>query len=57
MKAKVDVKNVPEYAIEFAYWVARKDEHGQLWFYGAWNDIDAACKIANQVDGVVVEVG
>ena len=54
MKGKVEVKNVPDYARSYPFWVCRKDEKGTYWFYGAWNDTETADHIAKIVDGVVV---
>lgn len=47
------VRNVPAYAHEHAYWVARKVE-GLLWFYGAYDTADRARDVAVMVDGVVI---
>lgn len=48
------VRNVPAYAYEYAYWVAREVE-GSLWFYGAYDTADRAHDVAVTVGGVVVE--
>ena len=48
------VRNVPAYAYEHAYWVAREVE-GSLWFYGAYDTADRAREVALMVGGVVVE--
>ena len=51
---KCDVKNVPEYALDFEFWVIRFDEQGQAWFYGAWNEAEEACRVAIEVGGTVI---
>ena len=48
------VRNVPAYAYEHAYWVAREVE-GSLWFYGAYDTADRAHDVAMMMGGVVVE--
>ena len=53
-KAVAIVYNMPEYAMEHQYVVARYD-NGLLWFYGAWDDIEQASDIAGKIgNGIVV---
>ena len=52
--AKVKVNNVPDYAKESCYWVARKCD-GEYWFWGAWEDRESAEHIAMIINGIVVE--
>ena len=38
-QAMVEVNNVPDYAKDLPFWVARYDENTKaLWFYGAWEE-------------------
>ena len=48
------VYNVADYAKDYNYIVARNCD-GELWFWGAWNDIEAATRAANDIGGIVVE--
>lgn len=50
---KINVHNVPAYALKAPYWVCRLSE-GELWFWGAWNTNDEAQKIAREIGGTVV---
>ena len=53
-KANVTVRNMPKYAIERNFVVARYVE-GSLWFYGAWDDIDEATRVSEEIgNGLVV---
>ena len=47
------VKNLPEYANEYQYIVASRID-GDLWFWGAWNDMKEAINAAEKIDGEVV---
>lgn len=51
-----NVKNVPNYAYEYKFWVCTLYNH-ELWFFGAWNDRDKAYDYAkeNGKDKVVLE--
>ena len=49
----VEVKNCPKYVEQYDYIVARLVE-GDLWFWGAYSDLDKATKAANEVKGIVV---
>lgn len=50
------VKNLPEYAKDYPYWVCTEDEKHNLWFYGAWNDRNTANSIAEKLNrGCVIE--
>lgn len=48
------VNNVPAYAYNYKFWVARRDEDFQLWFWGAWNDRNKANEVAIEVGGEVI---
>lgn len=50
----VKVNNTPEYASAYKYAVARCCD-GEMWFWGAWNDINKANQVAHNIDGVVLE--
>lgn len=54
MMRKINVKNVPDYAKDYDYIVARPVD-GDLWFWGAWNDEAKAHEVAREVNGLVVE--
>lgn len=48
---KKTVYNLPEYAKEYKYIVVNHDEeNGDLWFYGAWNDLSGAFAATSEVD-------
>ena len=47
------VKNLPQYANEYQYIVASRID-GDLWFWGAWNDMKEAINAAEKIDGEVV---
>ncbi len=48
------INNLPAYAAKYAYIVARVVS-GELWFYGAWNDRNAANAVAREIgNGIVV---
>ena len=50
------INNMPEYAYEYEYIVAREDEtDGGLWFWGAYEDEKTARKAAREIDGVVIK--
>ena len=46
------IKNLPNYANDYAYVVARKVD-GEWWFWGAYNDHTDAANAAWEVDGNV----
>ena len=48
------IHNVPGYAYDCPYWVAREVE-GEYWFYGAYLNAPRAREVAAMVGGVVVE--
>lgn len=48
------IKNVANYAKDYKYIVARR-ENNNLWFWGAWNDRDKANKVADEINGIVIE--
>ncbi len=48
------IENLSSYALRYSYIVARA-VNGLLWFYGAWNDRDAALAVACELgNGVVI---
>ena len=47
------VKNLPEYANEYKYIVASQID-GDLWFWGAWNNMKKAINAAEEIGGEVV---
>lgn len=45
------VYNLPEYAKDYKYIVVNDaEENGDLWFYGAWNDLSGAFAAATEVN-------
>lgn len=48
------VRNVPTYAYNRPWWVAREAD-GDLWFYGAYDTEARAREVADMVDGLPVE--
>lgn len=48
------VNNVPGYAYDHKYVVARLCD-GEYWFWGAWDDLKEAQRVAQEMDGIVVE--
>lgn len=54
-KFLVEVNNVPPYAYENKYIIARLYD-ASLWFYGSTNNPEEARKIATEIDGVIIEV-
>ena len=47
------IQNVPEYAKNYKYIVARRVD-GELYFWGAWNDRNKANEVAIEISGEVV---
>lgn len=47
------IQNVPEYAKNYKYIVARRVD-GELYFWGAWNDRNKSNEVAIEIDGEVV---
>lgn len=47
------INNLPTYANEYKYIVARRVD-GELWFWGAWNDLNKANEVALEIGGEVV---
>ena len=47
------INNLPAYAKEYKYIVVRKIDK-ELWFWGAWNDMDKANEAAVEINGMVV---
>ena len=53
-KIMTTIQNVPEYAKNYKYIVARQID-GKLYFWGAWNDKDKANNISHELrDGIVI---
>ena len=54
IKIMMTIQNVPEYAKNYKYIVARRVD-GELYFWGAWNDKDKANNISHELgDGIVI---
>ena len=51
---KLIIKNLSNYATNYNYIVASAVD-GDLWFYGAWDNEDAAYEAARSIDGVVIK--
>lgn len=50
------IKNMPAYAAKYRYIVARRaGDWDDLWFYGAWDDVEKAQEVANEIGGIVLE--
>ena len=47
------IKNLPNYANEYKYIVARRI-NGELWFWGAWNNRNKANEVAIEIGGEVI---
>lgn len=47
------INNLPEYAKEYKYIVARRIDN-ELWFWGAWDNRNEANNVAIEIDGEVV---
>ena len=48
---KVEIHNVKEYAFEHDIVVYRKDDDGQNWFWGAFDDLLEAGQAAGEIQG------
>jgi len=48
------INNLPEYAKDCKYIVARLVDN-EVWFWGAYEDLEKAFQSANEVSGIVVE--
>lgn len=51
----VQVYNVPDYANDHDFMVAKYDA-GRLWFYGAYDDENRALEVANEIDGLEINI-
>ena len=49
------VNNVPEYAMDCKYIVARNC-NDSMWFYGAWNNMEIAKKTARENGGILIQI-
>mgnify|MGYP003571249578 CR=1 FL=1 len=47
------VQNVPNYAMDYTFWVVRK-VGSDLWFWGAYESEDTAANAAGEIGGLVV---
>ena len=51
-KATICVNNVPSYAEQAEFIVARTDkDNGTAWFYGAYEKVEEAFNVANKIGG------
>ena len=48
-----EISNLPTYAYEYRFIVTTMCDT-EFWFYGAYNDMKAAGRVADEVGGVVV---
>lgn len=48
------VENVPSYAYDDPFIVCRECDN-ELWFWGSFEDLRTACKVAQEISGQVVE--
>ena len=46
------IKNIPMYAYEHEFVVAREVD-GDMWFYGAYDSVEKAENVANEIGGWV----
>lgn len=58
MIVNVNIKNLPDYAKENdGFMVARRDDNGDLWFYGLYETAERAREIAIEIgNGLVLGV-
>lgn len=47
------INNIPDYAKNYTYLVARDDDKSELWFWGAYNDLMKAQDAAKEIKGQV----
>lgn len=50
----MEIQNLPEYAKNHKYIVARMLDN-DYWFYGAYDDIEQAQRIAQEIGGIIKE--
>ena len=50
-----EINNLPDYANDYKFVVARRDASGALWFWGAWNDRNTANHVAANIGGETIE--
>ena len=55
VKCNVKINNVPDYAKK-GFIVARKADHGELWFYGCYDTEEKAYYVCREIDGICFEV-
>lgn len=53
IETKEAVNNVPDYAVNYQYWVVREVD-GAMWFYGAYETDERAKEVAGTVNGIVL---
>lgn len=51
----MEIQNLPEYAKNYKYIVVSNFLGNEYWFYGAYNDIEKAQRIAQEINGLVKE--
>lgn len=49
-----EILNLPEYAWT-RHWVVAKNVNGDIYFWGAWNEITKAMQAAEDIGGIVIE--
>lgn len=50
----MEIQNVPEYAKNHKYIIVRQLDN-DYWFYGAYDEVEQAQKIAQEINGLVKE--
>lgn len=55
VKCNVKINNLPDYAKK-GFIVARKADHGELWFYGCYDTEEKAKEVSREIDGIWFEV-
>lgn len=51
---QVEVNNVPDNHYDFKFMVARYC-HGELWYYGVYDEYDRAIAARDEIDGIILE--
>ena len=52
MNTEFHINNMPEYAKDYEFIVARQSD-GEFWFWGAWENGFEADKVAHEIGGIV----
>lgn len=55
VKCNVKINNLPDYAKK-GFIVARKADHGELWFYGCYDTEEKAIIVSHEIDGNYFEI-